>query len=614
MCGIYAHLKTEGEENSAVICLEGLKKLEYRGYDSAGLAGIHEGKIISYKSVGKVNLLEKKIGLNPARLDIAIAHTRWATHGAVTLPNAHPHFDHHETLALVHNGVIENYLTLKEELMAHGISFRTETDTEVICQLVSFYYEGKLLPAVQKALSRLRGAFAIALIHRDHPDTIIAAVKSCPLVVGICPVTRNIFLSSDSTAFLGKSLDIFYLNDDEVAELTTSKIEIINGDGISIQKPRERLGGEAISISKDGYEHFLIKEIFEQPAAVNRALSNRIDYAMATAFFEELTLSDEELRLVSDIVIVACGSAYHAGLIVAPFLQKEAGIPVRVEIASEFRYSNLFIKDKTLIIAISQSGETADTLAAVREAKKYGSKVLALCNVMRSTLSREANSCLWQKAGPEISVCSTKAFTNQVILLMLFAIKFARLRGMSFANGIEFLVHLQKVPQVLAEVLKKNEEILRLAKKYVNYEHFFFVGRQYMFSTALEASLKFKEISYNNAFAYPAGELKHGPIALISPAVPTIALAGNLSTFEKLLSSLMEIKARNGPVLAFAPAGKKQILSITDDVIFLPDSLPDSLAVFPYAVATQLFAYHVANLLDRDIDRPRNLAKSVTVE
>lgn len=614
MCGIYAYLKTEGEENSAAICIEGLKKLEYRGYDSAGLAGIHQGKIISYKSVGKVHLLEEKIEQNPIGLDIAIAHTRWATHGAVTITNAHPHRDQHDKIALVHNGVIENYLSLKEELLDQNVRFTTDTDTEVVCALISHYYQGNILQAVQKSLERLHGGFAIALIHLDHPDTIIAAVRSCPLVVGICAKTKNIYLSSDSTAFLGKSLDVFYLNDEEVAELTRSKIEITNGKGIKVQKMRERLVGDEISISKEGYEHFLIKEIFEQPKAVNRVLANRIDFAKATAFFEELTLTDEQLQKVQDIVIVACGSAYHAGLIIAPLLQKEAMIPTKVEIASEFRYSNLFISKNTLVIAISQSGETADTLAAVTEAKKYGAKILALCNVPRSTLTRLADCTLWQKAGPEISVCSTKAFTNQVALLLLFAIKFARLKAMSFEKGIDLLLHLQKIPEVLQEVLQQNEEIKKLATKYYKYEHFFFIGRQSMYPTALEASLKFKEISYNNAFAYPAGELKHGPIALISPSVPTVALAGNLHTFDKLLSNLMEIKARNGPILAFAPKGKKEILSITDDVIFLPDSLPDSLMVFPYGTATQLFAYHTAHLLDRDIDRPRNLAKSVTVE
>lgn len=613
MCGIYGHLKTEGEDNSATICIEGLKKLEYRGYDSAGLAGIFEGKLISYKSVGKVQLLEKKLEQNPTHLDVAIAHTRWATHGAVNLINAHPHFDHHKNIALVHNGVIENYLVLKEELMALGSRFHTDTDTEVVCELISHYYEGNILAAVQKTLARLHGAFAIALIHQDHPDTIIAAVRSCPLVVGICTKTRNIYLSSDSMAFLGKSLDVFYLNDEEVAELTRSKIEIVNAEGIRVHKIRERLSGDDLSISKEGYEHYLIKEIYEQPQAVSRVLANRVDFANATAFFEELTLTDAELIAIKDIVIVACGSAYHAGLIVAPLLQKEAMIPTRVEIASEFRYSNLFITQQTLVIAISQSGETADTLAAAREAKKYGAKVLALCNVPRSSLTRDADCTLWQKAGPEISVCSTKAFTNQVALLMLFAIKFARLRTMSFAKGIELLMQLQKVPEILQEVLRKNEEIKDLAKKYSHFEHYFFIGRQSMYSTALEASLKFKEITYNNAFAYPAGELKHGPIALISSEVPTIAFGGSLNTFDKLLSNLMEIKSRNGPILAFAPKGKKEILSITDDVIFLP-ILPDSLAIFPYAIAAQLLAYHSAYLLGRDIDQPRNLAKSVTVE
>jgi len=614
MCGIYAHLKTGGNENSASICIEGLKKLEYRGYDSAGIAGVHQGKIISYKSIGKVNLLQKTIEQDQVGLNMAIAHTRWATHGCVTTENAHPQLDHNETIALVHNGIIENYLSLKNELSSKGIKFTSETDTEIITQLISHYYEGNLTQAVQKAIAKLEGAFAIALIHQDHPDRIIAAVRSCPLVIGICPTTSNIFISSDTTAFLGRPLDIFYLNDEEIAELTTSKIKIINAQGISINKPRKRLGLENTPISKEGYEHFLLKEINEQPKAITKALSGRIDMQNATALFEELTITDNELRQCNEIVILACGSAYHSGLIIASIFQKEAEITTRVEIASEFRYSDPLLTDKTLVIAVSQSGETADTLAAVKIAKKFNAKVIAFCNVENSSLTRESHCTLWLKAGPEISVCSTKAFTNQLIVLALFAIKLARLKTMSFKKGFTLLSHLQNIPQILSNVLSKSAEIKKYAEKYAHYEHFFFIGRQNMYPTSLEAALKLKEISYINATAYPAGELKHGPIALISPVVPTIALAGNMQTFPKLLSNLMEIKARNGPILVFAPEGNTQILSITDDVIFLPNILPDTLSSFLYAGATQLFAYHIAKIHNRDIDQPRNLAKSVTVE
>lgn len=614
MCGIYGHIKKGSKTNSAIACIDGLKRLEYRGYDSAGIAGIHQGKIVSYKTVGKVRTLDRVVQDNNLDLKMAIAHTRWATHGSITELNAHPHFDEEKALALVHNGIIENYQKIKKMLTSTGIKFISETDTEVISHLISFHYNGDIAKAVEKTLPELEGSFAIALIHKDHPDRILVATRGCPLAIGVCHDSKDIYISSDSNAFTGRSLDVFYLHDDEYAVVTEATIEVYNMAGIKLTKSLEVLNLEEKFISKDGYEHFLLKEIHEQPLSVERALHGRLDFKNGTANFEELSLSDDLLKKTTRILILACGSSYHAGCIAKQIFESLAKIPTEVEIASEFRYRNPIILENTLVIAISQSGETADTLAAVKEAKRSNSPVIALCNVKRSSLSRLAKSTLWLNAGPEISVCSTKAFTSQLSLLMLLALKIARTKDLDLAGGKAFLSHIENLGKQISAVISKAPEFKLLASKYASFKQFFFIGRNYMYPTCLEAALKLKEISYINASGYPAGEMKHGPIALISKDLATVAFCGNVHTFDKLLSNLMEIKSRGGPILAFAPEGYNEILGITDDVIFLPKQISDPFAPIPYSIAGQLFAYYIAILLGTDIDQPRNLAKSVTVE
>jgi len=613
MCGIYGHIKKNGEENSVLVCLEGLRQLEYRGYDSAGIAGIVAGNIVSYKAVGKVSHLDAVVQASPRELDIAIAHTRWATHGGVTTENAHPHFDQNLNVALVHNGIVENYLSLRTFLEKKGIQFSSDTDTEVITQLIAYYYQGDFVKSVRKALSFIEGSFAIACIHKDYPDTILAAVHARPLIIGICHKTGDVFLSSDTNAFMGRSLDIFYLHDDEIAAISRERTEVYNKKGRKLTKITERMALENQKISKEGFDHFLLKEIYEQPTTIRRTLSGRIDSNKELPIFEELTVTDDFLKGISQIKILACGSSYHAGYIAKHLFEAYAKISTHVEIASEARYADFITTKETLVIAISQSGETADTIAALQNGKRNGATTISICNVERSSLSRESDSTLLLHAGPEISVCSTKAFTSQLTLLSLFAIKLGYLKGLPKSKVKQLLSELALLPSAVEKVLLLDSQIQRHSEKYAGYSDFFFIGRKHMFATALESSLKLKEISYLNANGYPAGEMKHGHIALISKNFPTIAFCGNSETLDKLLSNLMEIKARGGPILAFAPLSAQEIETIADDTLYLPET-PDWLAPIPYAVAGQLFAYHIAKIHGTDIDQPRNLAKSVTVE
>jgi len=612
MCGIFGYV---GPRNPTNICLKGLKHLEYRGYDSSGLAGILEGKILACREVGKLHALESAMQQQPMRLDLAIAHTRWATHGKPTKENAHPHVDETQSIAVVHNGIIENHATLRAMLQSKGRTFYSDTDTEVIAQLVSHFYEGQLLPAVQKALCMLRGFWGIALIHKNHPNQIIAAARENPIAIGSNASRSEAFVSSDANAFDEPNLDVMFLRNDEIALITPEKIEVFDQSSTPVQKSTERLEAAGTAPSKNGYAHFMLKEIFEQPQAIQQAFHNRLIPEFGTAEFENLTLSASDLLAVRHIVILACGTSLHAGQIAASLLEDKARIPTQAEIASEFRYKNPIISENTLVIAISQSGETLDTLAAVREVKNKGAKVLGICNVRNSTLTREADCTLFLRAGPELSVCSTKAFTSQLTVLSLFTLLMARLRHMSKEAGQAFLSEIQALPQKVEQILLSSTHatIQALAKKYARFNCFFFLGRHYMFTTSLEAALKLKEISYINAQGYPAGEMKHGPIALVDPDLAVIGMCGNTHTLEKMLSNLMEIKARGGPILAFAPEGTHEIKTVATDTLFLPP-ICDELASIPYAVAGQLLAYYIALERGTDIDQPRNLAKSVTVE
>jgi glucosamine--fructose-6-phosphate aminotransferase (isomerizing) len=610
MCGIFGYI---GPRNPAKVCVAGLKQLEYRGYDSSGLAGILQGKIIACKAVGKIVSLENALLQQPMSLDLAIAHTRWATHGRPTEENAHPHIDQTESIAVVHNGIIENHSALREMLKNAGKTFYSDTDSEVIAQLVAHFYQGEILPAVQKALSLLRGFWGIALIHKNHPNQIIAAARENPIAIGINTGRSEAFVSSDANAFGESNLDVMFLRNDEVALITPEKVEVFDQSFTPVQKNTERLDNDTTLISKNGYPHFMLKEIFEQPQTIQQAFHNRLIPDFGTAEFENLTFPPSELLSIRRIVILACGTSWHAGQIAASLLEDKARIPTQAEIASEFRYKNPIISENTLVIAISQSGETLDTMAAVREVKSKGAKVLGICNVRNSTLTREADCTLFLRAGPEVSVCSTKAFTSQLTVLSLFTLLMARLRHMSKEEGQAFLSEIQSLPDKIEQVLRESPAIEALAKKYARFDSFFFLGRHYMFTASLEAALKLKEISYINAQGYPAGEMKHGPIALIDPNLAVIGMCGNKRTIEKMISNLMEVKARGGPILAFAPEGTPEIDKVATDLLWLPP-ICDELASIPYSVAGQLFAYYIALERGTDIDQPRNLAKSVTVE
>ena len=615
MCGIYAYINFDETDahDSTAICLKGLKYLEYRGYDSAGIGGLVDGKITSLKKAGKIQSLKEAIQEKNLRFHPIIAHTRWATHGMPNEKNAHPHFDQKRTLVLVHNGIIENHLAVKKELENQGIIFYSETDSEVIAQLIAYLYQNNLKRAVMQALKQLQGSLAIALIHVDYPKQIIAASRSSPLAIGISQHKREAFISSDINSFQGRHLDITYLEDDEICILNRGQLTLFNQKGSVINKQTHSIHLEHVSISKQGFKHFMMKEIFQQPETIKQAMDKRIVDEFGTTCFDELRLSNEYLQSINYIIIIGCGSAWHAGLIGALMLEEIARIPTETKIASEFRYTNPIISKHTLVIALSQSGETADTIAALREAKAKGATVIGICNVKNTALAREADSCIFLHAGPEISVCSTKAFTSLLTVLSLFALLMARLRHMNKEEGQNFLNQLKQIPDKVQAVLSQNQAIQHVAYKYAHFKEFYFLGRQYMYPTSLEAALKLKEISYLHASGYPAGEMKHGPLALVSPDLAIIGLCGNHQTREKMASNLMEVKARQGSILLFACEGMEELNKISEEVIRLPQT-PDPLASIIYSVATQLFAYHIADYKGSDIDQPRNLAKSVTVE
>jgi glutamine---fructose-6-phosphate transaminase (isomerizing) len=608
MCGIFGYI---GKRNSTQIVIDGLKQLEYRGYDSAGLAGIKNGEIYFCKEVGKVASLEKKVKEAHLEFDLAIAHTRWATHGKPSLLNAHPHMNASRSLAVVHNGIIENYEPLRRMLQEENISFVSETDTEVIVNLISHFYQGNFLKAVQQTVALLKGSYAFAAIHKDFPHQIIACAQEAPLIIGLG--SQEIFLSSDSHALSPYTREVIFLSKGEIGVLKADHLEVYDSAMTQVNKKTEQIAAYASSSGKGDFEHYTLKEISEQPQTIQNALLSRFIDEYGTAVFEELDFTMSELLEVQRILILACGTSWHAGYVASYLLEDKARIPVQVEISSEYRYKNPVVLPGTLVIAISQSGETADTLAAVRELKTKGSKILAICNVYDSSLTREADTTIFLRAGPEIGVCSTKAFTSQMVVLALFSLLMARMRNMGKTEGQEFLHALKKLPDQVQQVLDQSKHIEQLAKKYARYENFFYIGRSYMYPTSLEGALKLKEISYVNANGYPAGELKHGPIALINENCPTIALCANKLTYEKLKSNLMEVKARNGPLLAIAADNALDIDSIADDVIRVPDT-DDWFASISTTVAMQLFAYFIAKERGADIDQPRNLAKSVTVE
>jgi glutamine---fructose-6-phosphate transaminase (isomerizing) len=608
MCGIFGYI---GPKNAVKTVLNGLRLLEYRGYDSAGVAGLHDGKIVFCKEVGKIDKLQEVVNKEHIQLDFAIAQTRWATHGKVIRENAHPHLDTAQSLALVHNGIIENHEALRNELKKQGVVFLSDTDSEVVAHLIASFYKGDILKAIQMVIPLLKGSYAIALIHRDFPDQIIGIAHEMPLVIGIG--NDEVFLSSDPNAFAFHTRQVIYLSNSEIAVIKKDRQEVYNASMDLINKETQQLMEGASEVSKGNFEHYTLKEICEQPQTIRNALLGRFIQEYGTAVFEELDFAKEDLLGVNRILILACGTSWHAGFVAAYMLEEMARIPAQVEISSEFRYKNPVVLPGTLVIAISQSGETADTVASMREMKAKGAKILALCNVVNSTLAREADSCIFLKAGPEIGVCSTKAFTSQIVVLSLFSLMMARMRHMGKSEGQEFLTCLLQLPDQVQSILDRAGMIQAMAKKYNKYENFFFLGRNYMYPTSLEGALKLKEISYVNANGYPAGEMKHGPIALIGEQCPTIALCANKNTFHKLLSNLMEVKSRNGRILAIAEEDQQGLEEVADDVILIPSNC-DECAVILSTIVTQLLAYYIAKERGADIDQPRNLAKSVTVE
>lgn len=608
MCGIFGYV---GPKNAVEICLAGIKRLEYRGYDSSGIAGVQDGELLFCKDAGKIAVMEEKVRACGLELSMAITHTRWATHGQPTEINAHPHLDARGTVAVVHNGIIENHEALRAKLVAEGVHFRSETDTEVVAQLIGRLYQGDLLKAVQETLAQLKGSWAIAVVHKDHPNEIIVAACESPLAIGVG--NGECFIASDTNAFLVHTRQVVYLTRGEVAVVTPDGFKVYDETASQVLKETQHLTAVAEEVGKGGYDHYMLKEIFEQGQTIRNALLARYVEEQGNARLDGLSLSVEELLAVRRILILACGTSFHAGLVAGYLIEDMARVPVQVEISSEFRYKNPIIERDTLVIAISQSGETADTLAAMREVQAKGAKVIAICNVQGSTIAREADCTLLLRAGPEIGVASTKAFTSQLTVLSLFSLYMARMRHMDKQEGQKFLHALRLLPEQVEQVLRRASDVERCAQKYAHYDNFFFLGRHFMYPTCLEGALKLKEISYLNANGYPAGEMKHGPIALIGPNCPTIACCANQLTIEKMLSNLKEVEARSGPILAIAEEGTAGVDSIAQDVILVPRTL-DELACIPTTIVTQLFAYYVARERGCEIDQPRNLAKSVTVE
>ncbi len=618
MCGIIGYI---GEKEALPILIEGLKKLEYRGYDSVGIAVLSQGELKLIRSVGKIANLEANLGgrLLPGKL--GIGHSRWATHGKPTEENAHPHTDCHEQLVVVHNGIIENYLSLKEELEKEGHKFRSETDTEIIAHLIEKYLESHrmILPAnmhlhqaVQKALSRIKGSYALGVFYSQEPDVLVAARKESPLIVGLGE--GEYFLASDIPAVLSSTRRIIYLNDGDIAVLTRQGVEIYDHKGKRAEKKVTTVNWNAEMAEKAGYPHFMLKEINEQPRAIEETLRGRISPDSGEVILDELNLTEKEIKNINRIIITGCGTSWHAAL-VGEFIIEELGrIPVEVEYASEFRYRNPIIDENTLVIGISQSGETADTIAAINEARRLMAKVVSICNVVGSSITRFSSGLIYTHAGPEIGVASTKAFTCQLLILYLLAFHFGRIRKTISHDKIQdFILNLRQIPHKMKEILGNTEMVKQISERLYERNNALYLGRGKGFPIALEGALKLKEVSYIHAEGYPAAEMKHGPIALIDENMPVFVLAFPGRRYEKILGNIEEVKARGGLVIAVGSAGDKAIQKKVDYTIYIPETievLTPLLAILPL----QLLAYYIAVKRGCDVDQPRNLAKSVTVE
>jgi glucosamine--fructose-6-phosphate aminotransferase (isomerizing) len=608
MCGIVAYT---GYREAEPVLVEGLRRLEYRGYDSAGLATLTGPVLHVRKRAGRVEGLAKLLSRYPAPGCQGISHTRWATHGGATEANAHPHLGGAGEVAVVHNGVIENYTALKEQLEAEGYVFHSQTDTEVIAHLIASHLDGDLVEAVRLAIARLTGTYGLAVISPRHPGLLVGARLGSPLVVGIG--RGEAVLASDRSALNGYAGEVIYLNDRQLCALTPNDWTVLNEDRVTAVAQVHLVDWEAADTDRGAFDHFMLKEIHEQPEALENALRGRLNEAEGDVHFGGLNLETQQLRRADRLILTACGTSYHAALVGEYLFEEFARLPVEVEYASEFRYRNPPLDKGTIVLAITQSGETADTLAAVRESKRKGHPTFALCNVVGSSIAREADGGVYLHAGPEIGVASTKAFTNQVAVLTMLALYFGRMRHLSEPQVAGVIRELRRIPEVIRRALACEERVRQVAAKYCHATNFLYLGRQYLYPVALEGALKLKEISYIHAEGYPAAEMKHGPIALVDENTPSVFLIPRGPVFEKVMSNLEEIKARRGPVIAIACERDAQVADKADDAIYVPE-VPAYLQPLVAVIPLQLLAYHVARLRGCDVDKPRNLAKSVTVE
>jgi len=607
MCGIVGYV---GPRQAAGLLLDGLRRMEYRGYDSAGLAIVNGGLTV-VKCAGKLSALEAQLnGTTPAGT-LGIGHTRWATHGAPNTINAHPHTDQSGRIAIIHNGIIENSGAIRKALQQRGHTFKSETDTEVLAHLIGELYNGNLEEAVAAALRDVDGAYGIAVISADEPDVIVAARNGSPLLVGVGEDER--FVASDASALLSHTRSVVYLDDGEMVVLNRDGYHVRDLEATRIEKPVNQIEWDLATIERGGYPHFMLKEICEQAESVQNTLRGHLLEEEGTARVSGLNLSDEDIASIDRIVITACGTSWHSGLIGEYMMEELARIPVEVEYASEFRYRNPVVDDRTLVIGISQSGETADTLAAIREAKRRGARTIGVVNVVGSSIAREVDGGIYLHAGPEVGVASTKAFTSQVAALALITLRFARLRNLSILQGRQFIEHLKALPELVKRTLEKAPEIEALAKRYWKANNVLYLGRGVNFPAALEGALKLKEISYIHAEGYPAAEMKHGPIALIDENMPVMFIAPNDAVHSKIVSNVEEVKARGGQVIAIINDGDLEMQRLAVATITIPKTT-DLLTPILTSIPLQLFSYYVAVLRGCNVDQPRNLAKSVTVE
>ena len=608
MCGIVGYL---GTKNASEVIVDGLSKLEYRGYDSAGVAVCNEGELEIRKFKGRLAVLAEDIEKNEMKGHLGIGHTRWATHGEPSDVNSHPHFNMDKTIAVVHNGIIENYMELKEELKEDGVEFRSETDTEVIAHLVDKYYEGNLLDAVYKTVARLRGAYALGVICKDNEDELVAVRKDSPLIAGVGEGEN--FIASDIPALLKYTRKVYFLENGEVVHIKGDELKIYDAERNPVEKEIYDVKWDIEAASKGGYDCFMLKEINEQPEGVKNTLERRID-ENGNIVLDGIHLTKEDLDNINRIYIVACGTAYHAGLLGKNALEKYLKVPVITDIASEFRYSDNFVDEHSLVILVSQSGETADTLAVLRDSKAKGAKILAVTNVVGSSISREADEVFYTWAGPEIAVASTKAYTTQITSLYMIALNFALEKGtITREEYLETIEKMKELPEKIQSVLDNQDKIKETAERIVSKEHVFFLGRGVDYSLAMEGSLKLKEVSYIHSEAFAAGELKHGTIALIEEGTPVISIATQENLFEKMVSNMQEVKARGAFVASIAQEHNKSVEKVSDEVIYIPNC-DDMLVPIVAVVPMQLLAYYVSTMKGLDVDKPRNLAKSVTVE